>query len=116
MDWIGDQKSKEGIKNAAQGLFDKFMLKVDLQPEEVEVQNDFAYAIGTVDGVLTPRAEGDPNTIKFRIFWLLRKEAAGWKGTFEEGLVEYHREWMDTCCPSCHGLKAQITVKISKYH
>ena len=57
-----DQKSKEGIKNGIQGLFDKFMFKVDPQPEEVEIQNDFAYAIGTVDGVLTPRAGGDPNT------------------------------------------------------
>ena len=68
-----DQKSKEGIKNGIQGAFDKFMFKVNPQPEEVEIQNDFAYAIGTVDGVLTPRAGGDPNTIKFRIFWLLRK-------------------------------------------
>ena len=68
-----DQKSKEGIKNGIQGLFDKFIFKVDPQPEEVEVQNDFAYAVGTVDGVLTPRAGGDPNTIKFRISWLLRK-------------------------------------------
>lgn len=62
-----DQKSKEGIKNAAQGSFDKFMFKVNPQLEEVEVQNKFAYAIGTVDGVLTPRTGGDPNTIKFRI-------------------------------------------------
>ena len=74
-----DQKSKEGIKNGIQGSFDKFMFKVNPQPEEIDVQNDFAYAIGTVDGVLTPRAGGDPNTIKFRIFWLLRKETAGWK-------------------------------------
>ena len=74
-----DQKSKEGIKNAIQGSFDKFMLKVNLQPEEIEVLNDFAYAIGMVDGVLTPRAGGDPNTIKFRIFLLLRKETVGWK-------------------------------------
>ena len=74
-----DQRSKEGIKNGIQGVFDKFMCKVNPQPEEIDVQNDFAYAIGTVDGVLTPRAGGDPNTIKFRIFWLLRKEAEGWK-------------------------------------
>ena len=74
-----DQKSKEGIKNGIQGSFDKFMFKVNPQPEEIKVYNDFAYAIGTVDGILTPRAGGDPNTIKFRIFWLLRKEAAGWK-------------------------------------
>jgi len=73
-----DQRSKEGVKNGIQGVFDKFMCKVNPQPEEIDVQNDFAYAIGTVDGVLTPRAGGDPNTIKFRIFWLLRKETAGW--------------------------------------
>ena len=74
-----DQKSKEGIKNGIQSSFDKFMFKVNPQPEEIKVYNDFAYAIGSVDGVLTPRAGGDPNTIKFRIFWLLRKEATGWK-------------------------------------
>jgi uncharacterized protein (TIGR02246 family) len=74
-----DQTSKEGIKNGIQGLFDKFMFKVDPRPEEVQVQDDFAYAIGTVDGVLTPRDGGAPNAIKFRIVWLLRKEATGWK-------------------------------------
>ena len=53
-----DPTSKEGIQNGIQGLFDKFALKVDPQPEEIEVLGDFAYAIGSVDGVLTPgRAE-----------------------------------------------------------
>ena len=74
-----DQTSRGGIQTAVQGLFDKFAFEVDPQPEEVEVQGDFAYAIGTVDGVLTPRAGGDPVVIKFRILWLLRKEDAGWK-------------------------------------
>jgi uncharacterized protein (TIGR02246 family) len=53
-----DQTSKEGIQKAVQGLFVKFAFKVDLQPEEVEVIGDFAYAIGKVDGELTPRAGG----------------------------------------------------------
>ncbi len=74
-----DQTSKDGIKNGIQGLFDKFSFKVNPQPEEIEVQGEFAYAIGTVDGVLTPRAGGDLNTIKFRIFWLLRREGGDWK-------------------------------------
>ena len=74
-----DQTSKAGIKNAAQGSFDKFSFKVNPQPEEIEVQGDFAYAIGTVNGVLTPRAGGEPNPIKFRIFWLLRREEGDWK-------------------------------------
>lgn len=74
-----DQTSKEGIKNGIQGLFDKFSFEVDPQPEDVEVLGDFAYAIGSVDGVLTPRAGGDPVSIKFRIFWLLRKEGEEWK-------------------------------------
>lgn len=39
-----DQKSKEGIKNDIQGLFEKFKFKVNPRPEEIEVQNDFAYA------------------------------------------------------------------------
>ena len=74
-----DQTSKDGIKDGIQGLFDKFSFKVNPRPEEIEVQGDFAYAIGIIDGALTPRTGGDPNTIKFRVFWLLRKEAGDWK-------------------------------------
>ena len=74
-----DQTSKEGIVNAIQGLFDKFSFRVNPQPEEIEVQGDFAYVIGSVDGALTPRAGGDPVPIRFRVFWLLRKEAGEWK-------------------------------------
>jgi ketosteroid isomerase-like protein len=74
-----NQTSVEGTQTAIQGLFDKFSFQVDPQPEEIEVLGDFAYAIGSVDGVLTPRAGGDPVSIKFCIFWLLRKEAGEWK-------------------------------------
>ena len=74
-----DQTSKAGIEAGIQGLFDKFSFQVNPQPEEIEVRGDFASVVGAVDGVLTPRAGGDPNTIKFRIFWLLRKEAGDWK-------------------------------------
>ena len=63
-----DQTSKEDIKNGIQGLLDRFSFEVDPRPEEVEVLGDCAYAIGSVDGVLTPRAGGDPVSIKFRIF------------------------------------------------
>ena len=74
-----DQTSKEGIQNGIQGLFDKFSFEVNPQPDEIVVLGDFAYAIGIVDGVLTPLAGGDPVPIKFRIFWLLRKEDGEWK-------------------------------------
>ena len=74
-----DQTSKEGIQNGIQGLFAKFSFEVHPRAEEIEVMGDFAYAIGSVDGALTPRAGGDPMPIKFRIFWLLRKEAGEWK-------------------------------------
>jgi len=74
-----DRTSQEGIRNGIQGLFDKFSFQVDPQPEEVEVLGDFAYAIGSVDGALTPRAGGDPVPIKFRVFWLLRQEGGDWK-------------------------------------
>src|SRR5688572_27935846 len=53
-----DQTSKAGIKDWIQDAFDKFSFKVNPQPEEIEVRGDFAYAIGTVNGVLTPRAGG----------------------------------------------------------
>jgi uncharacterized protein (TIGR02246 family) len=74
-----DRMSAEGIQNGIQGLFDKFSFQVDPRPEEIEVLGDFAYAIGSVDGVLTPRAGGDVVPIKFRVFWLLRNEAGEWK-------------------------------------
>jgi len=74
-----DQTSVAGIESAIQGLFDKFSFQVDPQPEEIEVMGDFAYAIGSVDGVLTPRAGGDPVLVKFRVFWLVRREAGAWK-------------------------------------
>ncbi len=73
-----DQTSREGVKNGIQGLFDKFAFQVDLQPEEIEIMGDFSYVIGSVDGVFTPRDGSAPVTIRFRIFWLLRREAAGW--------------------------------------
>ena len=74
-----DQTSKEGIQKGLQGLFDRFTFNVDPQAEEIAVLGDFAYVVGTVNGALTPRAGGDPTTIRFRIFWLLQKEAGIWK-------------------------------------
>lgn len=49
------------------------------QPEEFEVLRDFAYVIGSVKGVLSPRDGSAPATIGLRFFWLLRTEAASWK-------------------------------------
>jgi uncharacterized protein (TIGR02246 family) len=74
-----DQTSVAGIESAIQGLFDRFSFQVDPQAEEVEVLGDFAYAIGSVDGVLTPRTGGDPVPVKFSVFWLLRREDGKWK-------------------------------------
>jgi hypothetical protein len=37
-----------------------------------------------------------------------------WKGTFEEGHVEYHREWMDTSCPTCDELLAIVSYPTEK--
>jgi uncharacterized protein (TIGR02246 family) len=76
-----DQTSREGVKNGIGGLFAKFSFQVDPRAEEIEVLDGFAYAIGSVDGVLSPRDGSAPITIKFRVFWLLRKETAGWKIT-----------------------------------
>lgn len=76
-----DQTSREGVKNGIAGLFAKFAFQVDPRAEEIEVLDGFAYAIGSVDGVLSPRDGSAPLTIKFRILWLLRKEASGWKIT-----------------------------------
>ena len=76
-----DQRGQEGVKNGIEGLFAKFSFQVDPRAEEIEVLDGFAYAIGSVDGVLSPRDGGAPVAIRFRVFWLLRKEGAGWKIT-----------------------------------
>ncbi len=44
---------------------------------------------------------------------ILHCPRCGWKGTFEEGSVEYHREWMDTSCPACDWLSAPILAIVS---
>ena len=44
---------------------------------------------------------------------ILHCPRCGWKGTFEEGSVEYHREWMDTSCPTCPWLEAPILAIVS---
>ena len=40
---------------------------------------------------------------------ILHCPQCGWKGTFDEGSVEYHREWMDTSCPTCDALLAIVS-------
>lgn len=74
-----DQTSRQGIESGMQQMFDKFAFDVNLQAEEVEVHGESAYALGIVDGVLTPRNGEAPLRIRFRAFWLLRKEAGEWK-------------------------------------
>ena len=76
-----DQASREGVENGIQGLFDKFSFQVDPRAEEIDILDGFAHAIGTVDGVISQRDGGAPVTIRFRVFWLLRKGEAGWKIT-----------------------------------
>jgi hypothetical protein len=36
-----------------------------------------------------------------------------WKGTFEEGAVEYHDELMDSSCPQCEGLSTPMLAIVS---
>jgi hypothetical protein len=36
-----------------------------------------------------------------------------WKGTFEQGFVEYYAQLMDTTCPRCDILKAPILAIVS---
>ena len=50
-----------------------------LSHDNLQLLGDSAYAIGSVDGALTPRAGGEPKPIRFRVFWLLRRENGGWK-------------------------------------
>ncbi len=40
---------------------------------------------------------------------ILHCRQCGWKGTFEEGSVEIHRDWMDTSCPTCDELLAVVS-------
>ncbi len=74
-----DQTSREGVQNAVQALFDRFDFDVEPQVDEIEIMDDFAYVIGTIDGVLTPHDGTDSTTIQFRVFWMFRKQGDGWK-------------------------------------
>ena len=74
-----DQTTRAGIAKHMQGAFDKVVFNVEPSADEVEVMGDVAYAAGMVYGRTTPRAGGDDNAVKFRIFWLLRKESGDWK-------------------------------------
>lgn len=72
-----DRTDKAGIQAGMQNTFDKFTLGVQPTVEEIKVYEEFAYAIGNVDVKLTPKAGGDIVPVKFRIFWILTKQANG---------------------------------------
>lgn len=74
-----DQTDAEGIQAAVQNLFDTFEFDVEPEIDEVEILGDTAYAIGSLIGVLTPRAGGDSMNIHFRAIWIFRNEDGEWK-------------------------------------
>ena len=74
-----DQTTREGIQDAVQVLFDKFEFNIEPQVDEINIIGNFAYVIGTINGVLTPNDGGDPTTIQFRVFWLFRDQGTSWK-------------------------------------
>ncbi len=74
-----ERVGREGIATAMQASFDKNVFDVQPHADEVEVIGDFAYVIGTADGVLTPRDGSDPKPIQFRVFWLFQRGDDGWQ-------------------------------------
>ena len=74
-----DQSTPEDIQDAIQELFDRFEFNVEPQVDEIEIMDDFAYVVGTVNGVLTPHDGSDPVVIQFRAFWMFRNDGCGWK-------------------------------------
>jgi hypothetical protein len=40
---------------------------------------------------------------------ILHCTECGWKGTFEEGSVDYHSAWLDISCPTCFFLLAIVS-------
>ena len=74
-----DQTSREGVQDAIQALFNRFEFDIEPQVDEIEITGNFAYVIGTINGVLTPRDGGDPVTIQFRVFWLFRDQGGSWR-------------------------------------
>ena len=45
---------------------------------------------------------------------ILHCPQCGLEGAFEESFVEYHREWMDTSCPTCDELQATVSYPTDK--
>lgn len=74
-----DQTDAEGIQSAVQRLFDTFEFDVEPETDEVMILGDTAYVVGSLIGVLTPRAGGDPMNIHFRAIWILRNEDGQWR-------------------------------------
>ena len=74
-----DQTTQEDIQSAIQALFDRFEFDIEPQVNEIEIIGNFAYVIGTIDGVLTPHDGSTPVAIQFRVFWLFRDQGDGWK-------------------------------------
>ena len=74
-----EETSKEGIKNAIQAIFDKHTFKMKVHADELAIYGDFAYVVGKIDEVVTPRDGSDSFPVRARILWLLRKEGSEWK-------------------------------------
>ena len=62
----------------AQQIVDKD-LDPTLTAEEIEVMGDVGYVTGIASVTIRPHDGSDPFQLKFRGFWLMKKEKGGWK-------------------------------------
>ena len=77
-----DAKDRCGKDDIIEG-FAQSVAHQDIEPffkaDEININNDFAYVIGTSVANIYPNAGSPPKEVKFRALWLMKKVNGEWK-------------------------------------
>jgi uncharacterized protein (TIGR02246 family) len=73
---------KEELRASTKPLFDNFIIEMDFNCEEIQVNGDWAFARGTFTATMTPKAGGEPLYMDAKTISILKRQADGsWKFT-----------------------------------
>jgi uncharacterized protein (TIGR02246 family) len=71
---------KVAIRESMQNSFDQFDFEITTATAEVEVAGDWAFARGTYEFTVTPKAGGEAQQETGKYIWILQRQADGfWK-------------------------------------
>lgn len=71
-------ETKPEVARRAAGVFDKFHTRVDVSNDEILIAGALAFTRGSFRVTLTPKADGETQTIDRRYLELWRKENGRW--------------------------------------